>query len=46
MSSHKGSSIASRYISPHWEEMVEAVHDIGNSYRRFVTGGYYNEINT
>jgi len=26
---HKRTSIASRYINPHWVEMVEAVEELG-----------------
>ena len=34
---HKRTSITSRYINPHWEEMVEAVEELGRLWHLFVT---------
>jgi len=33
---HKRASITSRYINPHWEEMVEAVEALGEVWHLFV----------
>ncbi len=34
---HKRTSITSRYINPHWEEMVEAVEELGRLCHLYVT---------
>jgi len=34
---HKRTTVISRYINPHWEEMVEAVEELGRLWYLFVT---------